>query len=113
MRVCEGLSAFPLPPSLELSLDPPPLPVSLLPFKKFCFFVPETVACPSGNSVFCRYKLTAASLQSDTMLLNGKPLVVRAGALPPLDPQAETSTGVVEVPPTSIVFVHWPAAACP
>ena len=45
--------------------------------------------------------------------LNGAPLKYVPGseALPPLDPKADESGGLVVVPPHSVGFITWPSAA--
>lgn len=70
----------------------------------------------SGSVIREEYHLTATNgdLQSQTVLLNGKPLTVDSnGGIPPLQPMRVSPSQPVTVSPYSIVFVHFPSVRVP
>ncbi|KAL2500652.1 Heparanase-like protein 3 [Forsythia ovata] len=62
------------------------------------------------------YHLTPkdGNIQSQTVLLNGKPLIIdSSGAIPALDPMTVPSSKPITIVPRSIVFVHMPNVSLP
>lgn len=57
-----------------------------------------------------RYTLSANALQSETVLLNGKPLAMAGDALPAMTGR-KTRAGMLVLPPASITYVAFPKAA--
>ena len=80
----------------------------------------SSIKLPRSNKVASNtreeYHLTAkdGNLQSQTMLLNGKALIVdSSGNIPTFEPIYVNSTEAITVAPLSIVFVHIPYVLLP
>jgi heparanase 1 len=77
---------------------------------------PASVRLPDGTSTITRYDLSASSLDSRSLELNGKTLSLESGKLPELEGRERVpSSSRIEIPPLQYSFIELPGlsvAAC-